>query len=261
MADIPYNGETLQVIVGDKTNFSAVKPASTAAITSDPALVVSISPNTPLVTMSDKSGTGSISALNGVVTAIINGCGTIQFNVTGTWVATMTIEGLVNTIWIPISGDIDASDTVISTFSVNSLVTVNSGGFTQVRIRASAYTSGTATVDWNAGAGVALVEVFNANGNQLKVKDVLDTSAQNRAQSVTTSAAEALGAGTILINRKLLHITPTNGTIYWGYTSGVTTTTGTPLFPNNTLWLSVTDNIHVFIIASTTIDTRIGELS
>lgn len=96
---------------------------------------------------------------------------------------------------------------------------------------------------------------------QISVKDVLNVTAQQRAQSVTTSAAEALGAATILSNRKLLHITPTNGTIYWGYVNTVTISTGTPLFPNNTLWLSVTDNIHVYVIAATTIDTRIGELS
>lgn len=93
------------------------------------------------------------------------------------------------------------------------------------------------------------------------VRDVLNVGAQSRAQSVTTTAAEALGAATILANRKLIHITPTNGIIYWGYTSGVTTATGSPLLPNNTLWLSVTDNVHVFLIAAATTDVRIGELS
>jgi hypothetical protein len=103
--------------------------------------------------------------------------------------------------------------------------------------------------------------VIGSVNNQENVRDVLDKSSQYRAQSVTTSAAEALGAGTILANRKLLHITPTNGTVYWGYSNAVTTTTGTPLFPNNTLWLSVTDNVHVYVIAGATTDTRIGEVS
>jgi hypothetical protein len=95
----------------------------------------------------------------------------------------------------------------------------------------------------------------------LRVADIVNTSSQYRAQSITTTAAEALGAATILSNRKLLHITPTNGAIYWGYSSAVTTTTGSPLFPNNTLWLSVGANVHVYVIAAATTDSRIGELS
>lgn len=107
------------------------------------------------------------------------------------------------------------------------------------------------------GSGNSIASI----NNQLETRDVLNVSSQYRAQSVTTAAAEALGAATILSNRKLLHITPTNGTIYWGYSSGITTTTGTPLFPNNTLFLSVTDNVHIYVIAGATVDTRVGEVS
>jgi hypothetical protein len=102
---------------------------------------------------------------------------------------------------------------------------------------------------------------ISSYNSQLEVADILDVGSQYRAQSVTTTAAEALGATTILANRKLLHITPTNGTIYWGYSNAVTTTTGTPLFPNNTLWLSVGASTHVYVIAAVTTDSRIGELS
>lgn len=101
----------------------------------------------------------------------------------------------------------------------------------------------------------------NADNGQLLTQDTLATSSQYRAQSVTTTAAEALGAVTILVNRKLLTITPTNGTIYFGTNSSVTTSTGTPIFPNNTLFLDVTDNIHIFVIAAATTDSRIVEFS
>lgn len=102
--------------------------------------------------------------------------------------------------------------------------------------------------------------VTRPSGEQF-VLDVLNSAAQYRAQSVTTTAAEALGAASILSGRKLLHVTPTNGVIYWGYSSAVTTATGTPIFPNNTLWLSVTDSLHVYVIAPATTDARIGELA
>lgn len=96
-------------------------------------------------------------------------------------------------------------------------------------------------------------------GGQLKTADVINTSGQYRAQSVTTSAAEAFGAATILLNRKFISLTPTNGTIYWGFNSSVTTSNGTPLFKNQTTTISATDNIHIFVIAATTTDCRIVE--
>lgn len=101
--------------------------------------------------------------------------------------------------------------------------------------------------------------LISSTNNQLQTRDVLNTSGQNRAQSVTISAAEALGAGTILVNRKFLSITPTNGTIYWGFTNAVTTTTGTPIFKNQSYTIAATDNVHVYVIAAGTVDCRVAE--
>lgn len=118
----------------------------------------------------------------------------------------------------------------------------------------------------NSGNQTVLIKDGNGNNTtvdngQLLTQDTLGTSSQYRAQSVTTTAAEALGAATILVNRKMLTITPTNGIIYFGTNSSVTTTTGTPIFPNNTLFLDVTDNLHIFVIAAATTDARIIEFS
>lgn len=88
---------------------------------------------------------------------------------------------------------------------------------------------------------------------------VIANSAQYRAQSVTTSAAEALGAGSILAGRTFISITPTNGTVYWATDSSVTSTNGTPIFPNSTLQLSFTANVHVWLIGTATTDVRILE--
>lgn len=92
-------------------------------------------------------------------------------------------------------------------------------------------------------------------------RDVINTSSQYRAQSVTTSAAEAIGAASRLANRKLLTITPTNGTIYWGTSNAVTTATGQPLAANQTLTLAFTDNVPIYVIAASTVDARILEAS
>jgi hypothetical protein len=93
----------------------------------------------------------------------------------------------------------------------------------------------------------------------LRVADIINTSGQYRAQSVTTTAAEALGAATILVNRKFISITPTNGTIYWGFSNAVTTTTGSPIFKNQTMTFAVGANVHIWLIAAATTDSRIAE--
>lgn len=229
----------------------------------------------------DISGSGTIVALNTTVVASTQGCSSVTFDVTGTWVATLVTEGTVGDgNWFIINGDVDVNDSISSSFTTNTFVTIPCGSFSQVRIRTSLYTSGTVSISWNASVGSNTIEVFNTNassflsttrlndgvGNsiasinsQLQTRDVINVSSQYRAQSVTTSAAEAIGAASRLTNRKFISITPTNGTIYWGTNSSVTTTTGSPLFPNNTLFLSFTDNVPVYVIAGATVDVRILE--
>lgn len=239
--------------------------------------------NAALPTTADKTGAGALAALNATVVGSTNGCGAISFNILGTWVGTLVFEGTNDsgTNWFALLG-VPPFGVVESSISSNGTFIVNCAGFSSVRIRASTWTSGTANITWESSSAIRVLHpynlnasnfltqsnLFDGNGNlitstnsQLNIRDVLYSGAQYRAQSVTTSAAEALGAATILSNRKFLTITPTNGIIYYGFNSSVTTTTGSPLFPNNTLSLSVTDNIHVYLIAATTVDVRIAELA
>lgn len=107
-------------------------------------------------------------------------------------------------------------------------------------------------------AGQSGAARLTANREQL-VADIINTSGQNRAQSVTTSAAEALGAASILANRKFISLTPTNGTIYWGFVVGVTTSTGSPIFKNQCVTIAASANVHIYVIAGATTDVRIAE--
>lgn len=100
----------------------------------------------------------------------------------------------------------------------------------------------------------------SSNGD-VKTKDAINVTSQYRAQSVTTTAAQALGAASVLTNRKFISITPTNGTVYWGGSASVTTATGQPLLTNNTLFLSFTDIVPVYLISAGTVDVRILEAS
>lgn len=102
-------------------------------------------------------------------------------------------------------------------------------------------------------------EALNSQNHNLFTADIINTGSQYRAQSVTTTAAQALGAASALTNRKFIQITPTNGTIYYGTSSAVTTTTGTPLFANQTLTCSFTTVVQLWVIAAATVDSRVLE--
>jgi hypothetical protein len=104
----------------------------------------------------DLNGTGTMAALNATVAANTQGCSTVLFNVTGTFVLTYVWEGL--------NADL-STWTLIEAYNVtygfiqgsnnapNEAYSISCGGFQQVRMRAIAYTSGTATVTWNSSQG------------------------------------------------------------------------------------------------------------
>lgn len=166
---------------------------------------------TQIATMSDKTGSGTIGALNATVVATTNGCSIVSFNVTGTWVATIVTEGTLDggTTWITIDADVDATDVIINNFTINGLVTINCASYGQVRLRASLYTSGTLSASWGAGVGLSLVEAYSTNAASFKVTvvpPVLTPSAPTAA-TVGVASASALAANA---NRKGLVMTNTS---------------------------------------------------
>lgn len=90
-------------------------------------------------------------------------------------------------------------------------------------------------------------------GDRLKTDsaDLLNSSGVEGNITVGTSAVAARVGGANLTSRKLLtiHNNAFLTTIYWGYTSGVTTSTGTPLAPGQFLALSAGPSTTVFLIA------------
>lgn len=100
---------------------------------------------------------------------------------------------------------------------------------------------------------------LNSVNQNLLTADIVNVGSQYRAQSVTTTAAQALGAASALTNRKFIQITPTNGVVYYGTSSAVTTTTGTPLFANQTLTASFGTVVQLWVISAGTVDCRVLE--
>jgi hypothetical protein len=96
-------------------------------------------------------------------------------------------------------------------------------------------------VDSNStyGADVALsTDVINSNTG---VQGVV---------TVGTSAVEAKVGGSKLTSRKYMTVyNKSSHTVYWGYTSGVTTTTGTAIFKDQVIGFSVGDTQTIYLIS------------
>lgn len=101
-------------------------------------------------------------------------------------------------------------------------------------------------VSANLDAGVS--DISNAGGVQAGI-------------SVTTTATEARAGGSALANRKNLTIyNNSSADMFWGYTSGVTVSTGTPLVKQSLISLNVGPNTLVYlIVASGSHNARITE--
>jgi len=82
-----------------------------------------------------------------------------------------------------------------------------------------------------------------------KVADVIDGSGIQGALSVGTSPIEAKAGTSRLTNRRSVVVQPTNGPIWWGWSSNVSTLTGTKIFQWQTVEFAVTDNVPVYLVA------------
>ena len=99
--------------------------------------------------------------------------------------------------------------------------------------------------------------------NRLKVKakvaDIIDAAGIQGALTVGTSAVEVRIGTFRLANRRTVTVQSTNGPIYWGWTSGVTTATGTKLFPWQTATFEVGDTPIYLIAESAGVNVRVTE--
>lgn len=230
--------------------------------------VVIASDQTGINTFLDKNNSGTIAALNATVVATTNGCSTVSFDVTGTWVATIVIEATTGDgNWFVVNGDVDVTDSISSSFTANTFVTVPCGSFSQVRLRASLYTSGTANINWNSSVGSNVIEVFNTNpasflttsrlqdgsGNNINsISNGLNTNTKT-ALTASSPAAVSIGvaSGTAVAanpNRKGLVLTNTSThTISFGIGVAAVLNSGITLTPGG-IWIMDEFNFTVAAI-------------
>lgn len=198
----------------DGTNNVAVKAASTAAVAADPSLVVALSPNSPL-----PAGSAIIGAL--VANQSVN-----HTQLNGSAAITGGVAGLMGVGGNVASAATDAGNPI----KVGGVYNTTAPTFTNGQ-------RGDIQVDSRG----RLVTIECAN---------LGTGTQG-AITVTNAAIEVKVGGSRLAGRSLL-TAHNNGTatIFWGYTSGVTTTTGTPLAQGQVGSWKVGDQQSVYLIAT-----------
>jgi hypothetical protein len=167
------------IAASDGTNLQGlrVKPASTAALATDPALVVAISPNNPITVSgtADVTATGALGALNAAVQVATAGEMTVGLQLAagtliGTLVPEMSFDG--GTTWNSTYFDTPSTQKVASvafassnTAVASSITAVAGGGL--YRVRVSAYTSGTANVTLRATTSGKNTEMFTGPSGQL----------------------------------------------------------------------------------------------
>jgi len=107
--------------------------------------------------------------------------------------------------------------------------------------------------------GTETTPVNSTVNGDLRVADLLVQGGTQGALVVGTSAVAARVGVANFANRKALTVTPTDGDIYWGYTNGVTTASGTIIYKNQQITFSVSDAVTIWLIASTNRNVRVTE--
>lgn len=153
---IQPSGSSLNTV--SKINDASGNPIYLGQATAAASLPVVLASNQTLPTESDRTGNTGISVLAGVAVATTNGCSSVLFNVTGTWSATLVIEGQDGQgNWVSVKGINVITGDSVSSITANAAIMIACGGYSQVRLRASVFTSGSVNVYFNAGSGTSYI--------------------------------------------------------------------------------------------------------
>lgn len=113
--------------------------------------------------------------------------------------------------------------------------------------------AGSTKIIGSDSTGLETTPVRANSSGDMRVSDVSSGGGVEGALTVGTTAVEVKVGRSALSNRVLVTLfNNSNVTIYWGYTSGVTTTTGTPLFKSQERGWACTPGTTIYVIAGST---------
>lgn len=151
----------------------------------------------PTTNTTDQTASGSLGVLNATVPLVTNGAGTAIFEITGTWVGTITFEGSNNNFTTSQAVDttfLGGIQTSSATTTINGFFSVLSGGFAKIQARMSSYTSGTATILANGSQADRIVVSRQGNPNNLQTLATLNTGSNSIGTVGLNTGSNTIGA-------------------------------------------------------------------
>lgn len=105
--------------------------------------------------VADVTSAGTLAAAaQTVVLSMAGGMSAAAVQITGTWAGTIQFEGTVDgAVWTPVNGVFAGSSAPGPTITVNGVVRLTPSGLASIRVNATLWTSGTATITMRAGRG------------------------------------------------------------------------------------------------------------
>src|ERR1017187_7190174 len=198
---------------------SAKLPASLGQKSMAASLAVSLasdqSPLSVTTTATDATTNGSLTALNSTISILAAGTSSASFQVLGTWVGTIIAEASLDggTTWTTESMIFDGWTIGIS-MSANNFGNIASVGYSNIRLRMSAYTSGTAIVYLRStiACGIVAIAAPLPNGGNY----IGSITNVNAITTALPTGANTIGAvninGTVPISGSITATKPSVGT-------------------------------------------------
>lgn len=121
--------------------------------------------------------------------------------------------------------------------------------------------AGSTKIIGSDATGTETTPVNSTSNGHILSADISNNGGAQAALSISTTAVQVKAGGSVLSNRKTVTVfNNSNATIYWGYTSGVTTSSGTPIFKNQSVVWDIGPSTDIYLIAASgTNDVRITE--
>lgn len=165
----------------------------------------------------DTTSTGSIATVGNTVTLATNGQSSVGIQVTGSFTGTILIEGTTDgSTWSPTTAASLSNGTLQSTITGSFNGQSNVAGLSSLRLRATAFSAGTATVTLRGSSGVSTIMLDNPIPTGSNVIGAVTqsgtwsvTATQGTATNLKTQA-EAYQGGTAVSSSNPLQVTLAN---------------------------------------------------
>lgn len=142
----------------------------------------------------DLTGTGTIAALNGAVIATTDSFSTVTFVISGTWVGSLFVQASNNggVTYTQISGYDVNNGVIITNTSSNIIVNVPCAGWGFVQLIMTSYTSGTASITWEAAHGSSVLQIYNQTAASLQATARINDGIGNAITSTSINGKQRL---------------------------------------------------------------------